>query len=110
LSSEEWKTWKHPVTEDEYEITLSTATALSDVDFDACFRLIELTSSEDYKKSRSGWKPRSKRKEMKLLDLKYFLVKHDDQIEGFASFMPTYEDDYPVIYCYEIHLSPALRG
>lgn len=48
---------------------------------------------------------------MKLVDLKYLLVKNDmDNVEGFMSFMPTYEDDYPVIYCYEIHLSSALQG
>jgi hypothetical protein len=57
-----------------------------------------------------GWKPSAKKKEMKLLDLKYFLVKHDSQVVGFVSFMPTHEDRYPVIYCYEIHLATALRG
>lgn len=94
----------------QYEITLQTAKALSQADFEACFHLIELTSSEDYRKSKNGWKPRAKQKEMKLLDLKYFLVKCDNQVEGFVSFMPTYEDDYPVIYCYEIHLLSALQG
>ncbi len=47
---------------------------------------------------------------MKLLDLKYFLIKQGSKVVGFVSFMPTYEDDYPVIYCYEIHLSSALQG
>lgn len=47
---------------------------------------------------------------MRLLDLKYILVKFNDAVEGFVSFMPTYEDDYPVIYTYEIHLSTALQG
>lgn len=46
---------------------------------------------------------------MKLLDLKYLLVKRDGKVEGFVSFMPTYEDEYPVIYCYEIHLGEELR-
>jgi hypothetical protein len=107
---EQWKSWVHPKTEEEYEVTLSTAKALSDTDFDACFNLIDTTSSEDYKRSKDGWKPRSKKKEMRLLDLKYFLVKRDNQVQGFVSFMPTYEDEYPVIYCYEIHLSSALQG
>jgi N-alpha-acetyltransferase 40 len=98
------------VTEDKYEVSLQTATALSEPDFESCFRLIEFTSSSDYKNSKDGWKPRSKRKEMKLLDLKYLLVKRDKKVEGFVSLMPTYEDDYPVIYCYEIHLSVALQG
>ena len=109
--SSKYSTWTHPTTKASYQITLTTASTLSPTDFEACFHLIETTSSEDYKHSKDGWKPRSKRKEMKLLDLKYFLVKGDDgKVEGFLSFMPTYEDDYPVIYCYEIHLSSALQG
>jgi N-alpha-acetyltransferase 40 len=107
---EQWKSWTHPKTEEVYQVTLSTSTALSAPDFEACFRLIEFTSSADYKISKDGWKPRSKKKEMRLLDLKYLVVKRDDKVEGFLSFMPTYEDDYPVIYCYEIHLSSALQG
>jgi hypothetical protein len=107
---DQWTSWTHPKTSDLYSITLSKSTALSSPDFEACFRLIEFTSSADYKKSKDGWKPRSKKKEMRLLDLKYFLVKRDGKVEGFLSFMPTYEDDYPVIYCYEIHLSSALQG
>lgn len=47
---------------------------------------------------------------MKLLDLKYILVKLGDRVDGFMSFMPTYEDEYPVVYCYEIHLLTALQG
>jgi hypothetical protein len=109
--SSQYSTWSHPTTKVSYQITLITASALSPTDFEACFRLIEATSAEDYKHSKDGWKPRSKRKEMKFLDLKYFLVKSNDgKVEGFLSFMPTYEDDYPVIYCYEIHLSPTLQG
>lgn len=106
----DWNSWIHPKTNQSYEVTLSTSTTLSDPDFESCFALIEYTSAEDYKKSKDGWKPRSKKKEMRLLDLKYFLVKRGSKVEGFLSFMPTYEDDYPVIYCYEIHLSSALRG
>ncbi|RDW82512.1 hypothetical protein BP6252_03624 [Coleophoma cylindrospora] len=102
--------WTHPTSKEEYTISIQTASGLCDEDFTACFKLIELTSSQDYKKSKDGWKPRSKRKEMKLLDLKYLLVKLNDSLEGFVSFMPTYEDDYPVIYTYEIHLTTTLRG
>ncbi|KAG0645499.1 N-alpha-acetyltransferase 40 [Hyphodiscus hymeniophilus] len=106
----DWKSWTHPKTGEVYEVTLSTSTAVSAADFESCFRLIEDTSAEDYKKSSDGWKPRAKKKEMQLLDLKYFLVKHNQKVEGFVSFMPTYEDDYPVIYCYEIHLSSSLQS
>lgn len=48
---------------------------------------------------------------MKLLDLKYFLLKNPEgPVEGFCSFMPTVEDGYAVIYIYEIHLGVALQG
>ncbi len=48
---------------------------------------------------------------MKLLDLKYILVKSEDgEVRGFTSLMPTYEDEKPVIYCYEIHLEEELQG
>lgn len=89
---------------------MQTASVLSSSDFTACFNLIESTSSEDYRKSKEGWKPKAKKREMKLLDLKYLLVKRDTTVEGFMSFMPTYEDDFPVVYCYEIHLREELRG
>ena len=49
--------------------------------------------------------------------MRYLLVKAavDNEVvregvEGFVSFMLTYEDGYEVIYCYEIHLKPLLRG
>ncbi|RDL31175.1 Uncharacterized protein BP5553_09964 [Venustampulla echinocandica] len=110
-SSEEWSLWVHPANKTQYKIALEAAQGLSVADFEACFHLIEFTSADDYKKSQNGWKPGSKKREMKLLDLKYLLIKNDrDAVEGFMSFMPTYEDDYPVIYCYEIHLSSALQG
>jgi len=107
---EEWKTWTHPATKIQHEVTFTTAEALSKADFGACFQLIEFTSGKDYKNSKDGWKPKAKKQEMKLLDLKYLLVKHDNHVQGFCSLMPTYEDDYAVIYCYEIHLAPAVQG
>lgn len=89
---------------------MQTASQLSKADLDTCFELIKQTSMEDYQKSKDGWNPRAKRTEMRLLDLKYILVKSGDQIKGFASLMPTYEDDYPALYCYEIHLDLELQG
>ena len=49
---------------------------------------------------------------MKLLDLKYLLIKpsEDGPIQGFLSFMPTHEDSISCLYIYEIHLAPELRG
>ena len=110
-NSTSWKSWTHPQTSTTYSLTITAATALSNPDLESCFKLIELTSSEDYKKSKDGWKPRSKRSEMKLLDLKYVLVKNEQgDVEGFCSFMPTYEDGCAVVYIYEIHLALGLQG
>jgi hypothetical protein len=111
--SDDWKSWTHPKTKSPYTITFQTSTQLSKTkaDFEDCFRLIDATSSVDYKKSKDGWKPRSKRKEMALLDLKYFLMKNEEGVvDGFCSFMPTYEDGIAVIYLYEIHLEKELQG
>jgi hypothetical protein len=60
-----------------------------------------------------GWSP-TKRKEMRLPDLRYLLVRSSvdstSAIEAFLSFMLTYEDGHEVIYCYEIHLPPSIAA
>lgn len=68
--------------------------------------------------SSIGWNPAAKRREMRLPDLRYLLLKTEDPrekgkeglVQGFASFMLTYEDGREVVYLYEIHLSSRLRG
>jgi ribosomal protein S18 acetylase RimI-like enzyme len=69
---------------------------------------------------------------MKLPDMKYLIVRGESMqtdksspktdaktdepgssalgVLGFLSFMITYEDGREVVYCYEIHLSPTVRG
>lgn len=50
-------------------------------------------------------------KEMRLPDMRYLILRPDEgEVLGFLSFMVTYEDGKEVIYCYEIHLSPATQG
>ncbi|CCU81871.1 unnamed protein product [Blumeria hordei] len=105
----DWKNWVHPQTGLTYQMSLHSSASLSPQDFDSCFNLIEESSAENYQKSLVGWRPDSKRMEMQLLDLKYILVKHNDQTEGFISFMPTMEGGKFVLYCYEIHLSVPLQ-
>ena len=103
-----------------------------------CLSLIAGSSKEDYRNSSTGWSPAKKDKEMRLPDLRYILLKaghkiephagnasfeasdeinasqeqeeEEEQINGFASFMLTYEDGVEVIYLYEIHLAVGLRG
>ena len=81
-----------------------------------CFDLIEETSSNAYRESSTGWSPTKKRKEMKLPDMKYLVVRREDAehgedgVVGFLSFMITYEDGKEVIYCYEVHLVSKVQG
>jgi len=97
-----------------YALTLESSSTISSAKFEACFNLVASTSSGAYSASSKGWSPSKKRKEMRLPDLRYLLVESmsstDVPIEGFVSFMLTYEDGHEVIYCYEIHLSPRLQG
>ncbi|KAI9743553.1 MAG: hypothetical protein M1818_002868 [Claussenomyces sp. TS43310] len=111
-SSSGWTSWSNPRDKVGYDISLETANSLSSTDFEACFNLIAVTSSADYKNSTVGWKVRAKKNEMKSTDLKYVLVKKEgaSQTSAFLSLMPTMEDDFAVLYCYEIHLAPEVQG
>lgn len=99
-------------------LDLQTPTSISPNDMKACFDLIASTSSADYRSSSIGWSPAKKRKEMRLPDLRYILLKGKgregevdfESVVGFLSFMLTYEDDHEVVYCYEIHLSAEWQG
>ncbi|KAL4820555.1 acyl-CoA N-acyltransferase [Aspergillus spinulosporus] len=113
---------------DSYDISIYTAATISDTDLASCFKLLELTSSNAYRNSSIGWSPSEKRKEMKLPDMKYMILrrgasdgaqdaegdssslKPTGQFAGFLEFMVTYEDGYEVLYCYEIHLMPEVQG
>jgi ribosomal protein S18 acetylase RimI-like enzyme len=117
--------------EDEWlhrTLDIYTAESIPAADFEECFKLIEETSSDTYKKSGWGWSPKKKRKEMRLPDMKYLILREDPRSTqntspaaegtgttagrflGFTSFMVTYEDGKEVLYCYEIHVSPAAQG
>ena len=102
-----------------YSLSLESSSTIFDEDLTACFNLLSSTSSADYETSSMGWSPAKKLKEMRLPDLRYIVLKQNEDdkgldrlpdVEGFLSFMLTYEDGYEVIYCYEIHLWPQLRG
>jgi len=105
-----------PKTNIAYSISVQTSTTISPAEFESCFRLIQSTSASAYMASSVDWSPAKKRTEMRLPDLRYLLVRAEDDdgggtgvVEGFLSFMLTYEDGRDLIYCYEIHLAPALR-
>ncbi|KAJ6017842.1 hypothetical protein N7451_001221 [Penicillium sp. IBT 35674x] len=52
-----------------------SAATISTADLNACLDLVELTSSEDYAASGAGWSRPKKRKEMKLPDMKYLILR-----------------------------------
>lgn len=51
---------------------------------------------------------------MKSPEMRYIIVRDaaaaGGSIRGFTSLMPTWEEGEPVVYCYEIHLKPEMRG
>ncbi|KAI4230946.1 MAG: hypothetical protein LQ349_005921 [Xanthoria aureola] len=93
-----------------YTISFESSSTITAVHFEACLDLIASSSANAYAASGIGWSPAKKRKEMKLPDLRYLLLMHaTKQVQGFLSFMLTYEDGHEVVYCYELHLSPAVQ-
>ncbi|KAI9712161.1 MAG: hypothetical protein M1812_006999 [Candelaria pacifica] len=99
----------------EHTLSIETAKSMSPTDFQACYDLIKVTSSEAYKNSSVGWSSTKKKKEMKLPDLRYLLVKRangseDVAVVAFLSLMLTIEDNHEVVYCYEVHVSERVRG
>ncbi|OJK03872.1 hypothetical protein ASPACDRAFT_57238 [Aspergillus aculeatus ATCC 16872] len=115
-----------------YTITIHTAATLPGTLFTQCFQLIETTSADAYRASSIGWSPTKKRKEMRLPDIKYLILRRatpksreadagspdatspeneqeDEELLGFLSFMVTYEDGFEVVYCYEVHLAASVQ-
>jgi ribosomal protein S18 acetylase RimI-like enzyme len=96
-----------------YRIVLVHAAELARADLGACFDLVAATSAAAYAASSRGWRPAAKRREMRLPDLRYLLVRPAQGgglPEAFLSFMLTYEDGCEVVYCYEVHVGERLRG
>ncbi|KAF3406597.1 hypothetical protein DPV78_000290 [Talaromyces pinophilus] len=61
------------------QIHIYSASTIPSLDFEGCFSLIETTSSEDYKNSSMGWSPTKKRKEMRLPDMRYMVLRGPPQ-------------------------------
>ncbi|CAF9931539.1 MAG: hypothetical protein ALECFALPRED_005031 [Alectoria fallacina] len=129
LSTFRAKLWPHndscfkisgPTDDESWRLQLRTSEGLSDAEFTSCFSLVRETSAADYKASPDGWHPVKKRKEMRLRDMRYILLGRASlrqpeggpclPVDGFLSFMLTWEDGIEVIYCYEIHLDEHVRG
>lgn len=105
-------------TAENFEYHFDFSGTLSEAHFAACFDLIQETSSAAYAASSRGWKPAEKQAEMREPDMRYLLVLAKPEkasaasarLVAFTSLMITEEDDMPVVYCYEVHVSPAWQG
>ncbi|KAL8721394.1 MAG: hypothetical protein Q9225_001909 [Loekoesia sp. 1 TL-2023] len=99
-----------------HHVHFESSSTISTDDFNACLTLVASSSANAYAASSIGWSPSKKRKEMNLPDLRYLLLVDPSvqnihtRVQGFLSFMLTYEDGHEVIYCYELHLTPCLQG
>lgn len=96
---------------------VSSGASLEPWQLEGCLELVEKTSSADYKASASGWKPKEKKKEMSDPKMAYLLftsVTTPPKVEGFISFMFTFDEPpnkgREVVYIYEVHLNDGLRG
>ncbi|CRK18263.1 hypothetical protein BN1723_015652 [Verticillium longisporum] len=109
--SDGWTTWTHPHTAKPYTLCLKQPARMTHDELQACYDLVEKTSGDDYRASADGWHPKKKMVEMKSAELRYILVRDgNNDLRGFTSLMPTWEDGEPVVYCYEIHLEDELHG
>lgn len=123
------KLWPHsdarfafsgPADQDTWRLQLRAAGGLSQSELTDCFGVLRDSSAADYRASADGWHPARKRREMRLLDMRYILLGRSSllcpevemglPVAGFLSFMLTVEDGIEVIYCYEIHLEKYVRG
>ncbi|EFY87715.1 N alpha-acetyl-transferase [Metarhizium acridum] len=102
--------WTHPVSKTRYAISLLQAARLTEAQVNRCFGIVDQTSGRDYRLSRQGWHPSAKKEEMRSPDLRYILVRRGEEICGFTSLMPTWENGEAVVYCYEIHLTDEVKG
>ncbi|KAM3444834.1 hypothetical protein NHJ13734_001024 [Beauveria thailandica] len=116
-----WPRWTHRQTREQYVTSLRSPEDMHDAELEACFGLVERTSSQDYRRAGAaagaagGWHPEAKRAEMRSPGLRYILVRGgaaagaaasdepaaessgDGEICAFTSFMPTWEDNKPVV-------------
>lgn len=101
-----------PPYSDQYDLHFHTAASVPNDLFDHCFDLVETTQKHLYGRSPKGWRPKSKRREMKHPAMRYLILtsKPTGDLQGFLSCMITIEDDELVVYCYELHLVEAARG
>ncbi|KAJ5408989.1 hypothetical protein N7509_002872 [Penicillium cosmopolitanum] len=71
-----------PTTTTTTPLAVYSSSTIPPLDLEACLDLIEQTSGDAYTASGIGWSRPKKRKEMKLPDMKYLLVRGDSEHEA----------------------------
>lgn len=69
-------------------VDVYSAATISATDLEACLDLVEQTSSEAYIASSVGWSRTKKRKEMKLPDMKYLVLRDTPNDSGSSGRVP----------------------
>ncbi|OQE87073.1 hypothetical protein PENNAL_c0020G01758 [Penicillium nalgiovense] len=69
-------------------VDVYSAATISAADLEACLDLVEQTSSEAYIASSVGWSRTEKRKEMKLPDMKYLVLRDTPNDSGSSGQVP----------------------
>ncbi len=59
----------------QFYTSLETAASMPPADLAACFELVRATSAAMYKRATGRWAPAQKRREMRLPDMRYLLVR-----------------------------------
>jgi ribosomal protein S18 acetylase RimI-like enzyme len=80
---------------------------LSEEVFLQCFDLVKSNQKHMYKCSELPWTDGGKKREMKSEGMTYLLSFDDDhEVRAFCSYMIDYEDDFLVVYVYEVQVKP----
>ncbi|KAF9650498.1 hypothetical protein BDM02DRAFT_3185340 [Thelephora ganbajun] len=93
------------------QIELGLASSLSVADKDDIWKIFANAMQEMYETSSFCWNPTKKKREMFHKLGRFILVrsKKSTKIVAFTSFRFEEEEEYGVVYCYELHVSPAFH-
>lgn len=92
-------------------LEIHTPSSIPRHDLDQCFSLVCDNLKSCYENSSWGWHPDQKREELAEPDTRYLIVRDTtDTMRGFLSFQMIAEEDVAIIYCWELQLSPDIRG
>jgi ribosomal protein S18 acetylase RimI-like enzyme len=95
----------------QFTFEQKTSGNLEEEEFVICYKMIRRLRHM-YISSGMGWNAREKKAEMKMDGMQYLLVRKDNHLIAFASFVldDELDDGTSVTYLYELHVDPTYRG